>query len=279
MDDDIFVETGLEETGDTDTDEDAKPCAIPEEEPNGSANQALILPLETKGCGTFVGDLDLDYWLIDFEHEGWLQVSVDARAIGSLADPGLLLSSDGGMSAHMDEALDDEDIRMIFPTGPDRFHAMVAELQAGQGGEGHDYEIMASWAKVPISYNRDESEPNDDSTNGQLLESGDRVLGWFDDSLDVDWFAVDLPAGKQTLEIDIDAWEVGSAGNFKVILYDESGTSLGTYLSGETGWEQDPLARISVPGNQRIVFRVAEEQDRSSAMCWYLLKLKVEGGE
>ena len=115
--------------------------------------------------------------------------------------------------------------------------------------------------------------------SGQVLESGDRVLGWFQDALDIDWFAVDLPAGKQTIEIDIDAWEEGSAGNFKLIVYDESGTSLGTFYGGEMGWEQDPYVQLSVPGNQRIVFRVAEEQDRSSAMCWYLLKLNLEGDE
>ena len=121
MDDDILVETGREETGDTDTGEDNKPCAIPEEEPNGSANQALTLPLETKG-GTFLGDLDLDYWLIDFEHEGWLQVSVNAGP--SAPGPGLLLSWTGAYPPiWMRHAT--VNIRMIFPTGPDRFHAMV----------------------------------------------------------------------------------------------------------------------------------------------------------
>ena len=277
LDDDLRIDTGPDETGDTETGELAGPCALPELEPNGSESQAMTLPLETTGCGTFIGDLDIDYWLVDFEHHGWMALSVAAREIGSLADPGLLVTSETGMSAHVGDSTSGEDIRLVFPTGPDRFHAMVAELHSGQGGEGHDYEIMASWTKVPISYNRDEEEPNNQPLDAQELSSGDQVFGWLEDAIDSDWYSVELAAGKQTVTIDVDAWEHGSAGDFKLLVYDEEDNSLGTFLAGEMGWEEDPSATITVPGNQTLRFRIAEQRDRSSTLCWYLIRLTVEG--
>lgn len=277
-DDEQIIDTSERETGATDTDP-VGPCAVPEIEPNGSEAQAQLLPLESQGCGSFVGDLDLDYWLIDFEQDGWLSVELEARSIGSLADPGLLLTSEGGMSAHVGDSTSGEDIRLIFPSGPERYHALVAELQAGQGGENHDYEIMASWAKAPISWNRDEVEPNDVFGAGQVVEDGDLLFGWLNSSIDSDWYQIELAAGKQTVILDLDAWEFGSAGDFKLILYNEAQESLGTWYSGEVGWELDPYVEITVPGNQILSLRVAEQRERFSALCWYVLDVKVESEE
>ena len=201
---------------------------------------------------------------------------MDARSIGSLADPGMLISSESGASAHVGDSTSGEDIQVVFPTGPERYHAMLAELHSGQGGEGHTYEIMASWAKAPISYNRDEEESNDVPSDAQVLVSGDMVFGWLEDAIDTDWYAVDLPAGKQTLHIDVDAWDFGSAGDFKIIAYDEEETLLGTWMTGEMGWEVDPYVTLTVPGNQTIRFRIAEQRDRSSPICWYMIRFSLE---
>lgn len=277
LDDDVRVDTGPEETGDSDTDEGTGPCTLPEVEPNGSEAQAVTLPLETTGCGTFLGDLDIDYWLVDFTATGWLSISVDSRSIGSPADPGLLLTSESGAGVHVGDSVSGEDIHLVFPTEPDRYHAMLAEVQSGQGGEGHTYEIMASWAKAPVSYNLDEEEPNNQPVEAQPLESGDLVLGWLEDAIDSDWYSVELPSGKQTLELDIDAWEFGSAGNFKILVYDEDDNSLGSWPSGEMGWEVDPKVTLTVAGNQTLRFRVAEEANRSSTLCWYLMRVTLEG--
>ena len=274
-DDEQLVDTSVGETGSTGVEVEG-PCEVPEVEPNGSEAEAYVLPLEAQGCGSFVGDLDLDYWLIDFEHNGWLSVDLESRSIGSLADPGLLLSSEGGMSAHVGDSTSGEDIHLVFPSGPERYHAMVAELQAGQGGDKHDYEIMASWAKPPVSWNRDEVEPNDVFGSGQEVEDGDLLFGWLHSSIDADWFQIDLAAGKQTVILDLDAWEFGSAGDFKLIVYNEAEEALGTWYSGAVGWELDPYVEITVPGNQTLSLRVAEQRERSSALCWYVLNVHVE---
>ena len=238
-----------------------------------------MLPLETVGCGTFIGDLEIDYWLIDFEYTGWLSISVAARSIGSPADPGMYLSAESGASAQVGDSTSGEDIEVVFPTGPDRFHAMLAEVQAGQGGEGHDYEIMASWVKAPVSYTTDEKEPNDTQNVGQDLTSGDHVFGWLDDSIDSDWYRLELPAGKQTITLDVDSWEYGSAGDFKLVVFDALGNKLGTWATGEVGFERDPWVTFSVPGNQTLYVRIAEERNRSSHLCWYVLRYHREGGE
>ena len=277
--DDTRVDTSSPETGETGETGVVQRCPVPEVEPNGAESEALLLPLETTGCGTFMGNLEIDYWLIEFEHSGWLSVSVAARSIGSPADPGMYLSSENGASAQVGDSTSGEDIEVVFPTGPDRFHAMLAEVQAGQGGEGHDYEIMASWVKSPVSYTTDEVEPNDTQSLGQPLFQGDHVFGWLNDSIDSDWYRLELPAGKQTVSLDVDSWEYGSAGDFKLIVLDSMGEKVGTWLSGEMGWEPDPLAVFSVQGNQTLYVRIAEERNRSSHLCWYVLRYELEGGD
>jgi hypothetical protein len=181
------------------------------------------------------------------------------------------------MSAHVGDSVGGEDIELVFPTGPDRFHALIAELSSGQGGEGHTYEVMASWAKSPVSYNRDEIEPNDSPQDAQTLASGDTVFGWLSDAIDSDWFSVDLAAGKQTVVIDVSAWERGSAGDFKVLVFDEADTLLGVVYGGEMGWERDPWVSLTVPGNQTLHFRIAEQANRSSEMCWYTVHVDITG--
>ena len=66
-------------------------------------------------------------------------------------------------------------------------------------GARHDYEIMASWVKSPVSYTTDEKEPNDTQNVGQDLTSGDHVFGWLDDSIDSDWYRLELLQGSKRL--------------------------------------------------------------------------------
>ena len=268
-------ETG--ETGDTDSGQEQAPCAVPEEEPNGSAMTANRLNLEEQGCGVFSEALDLDHWTFDFPSEGWVGILVDARRLASNADPGVLVTSDSGVSAQVGELAYGEDIHLVFPTSADRYQLILAELQPDQGGEDHRYEVLATWAKAPVSWNLNEVEPNETLSGSQVLSPGDRVFGWLDSSLDSDWYQVTVPAGKQTLVLDLNAWEFGSAGDFKIAVYDEDEQSVGTWLVGELGYEYDPYVTLTSSGDETFYFRIAELRDRSSMAYWYVLNVSLLG--
>ncbi len=271
-------DTGDEDTGDTG--EIAEPlCDVPEVEPNNTGADATPLPMEQEGCGFFESVLDLDYWDFTLEREGWLQVRVDARTLGSFAHPQLLVESEvSGESAAITYA-GSEDALLLFPALPDDYTALLVD-DGGQGGEEYFYEIVASQAKEPLYWSLDEVEDNDTIGGAQELESGDELFGFIGDNRDQDWYRVDVPAGKHTLILDIDAWEHGSAARTKIVVYrgdraDEAEV-IERFVVGEEGWEPDPWGEVSSPGDETLWLQIQDKHNQSGRTCWYRLEVELE---
>jgi hypothetical protein len=264
------------ETGSETGQVDEPPCDVPESEPNGTEDEAGSLPLDRVGCGVFGAQLDQDLWRIAFPQEGWVAFYVEARAIGSKADPDLTLQSAQGQFALVDGF--GEDPTLVFPTQPDEFTVMLADhLSGSPGGPDYHYEILATWAKEPVSWNRQEDDAgNDLFESAEVLGSGDRVLAWVDSTLDTDWFMLDIPGGKHTVTLSVEAYAHGSAGNFKIVTFDEDKNRLQTWYFGEMGFELDPWARWTSSGDERIYLRVIEESGRYGRPAWYLLAASLE---
>ena len=264
--DETALETGLPEP----------PCDVPETEPNGSDAEAADLPLDRVGCGAFGAQLDQDLWRVDFPHEDWVAFYVKARTIGSKADPDLTLQSEGGQFALVDGF--GEDPTLVFPTVPDQFTVMLADHLAGSpGGIDYYYEILATRAKAPVGWTREEDDvANDVFETAEPLEDGDRVLAWVDSTLDSDWFVLDIPGGKHTVTVAVDAYAHGSAGNFKLVAFDEEKNRLETWYFGEMGFELDPWARWTSSGDERVFLRVIEESGRYGRPTWYVVSASLE---
>lgn len=276
-DSDTDSDTQDTDTQDTETGE-PPPCDYPEEEPNNAATDATWVPLEGRACGSFGAPRDVDFWKVDLDAEDWLRVRIDAAELGSFAHPVLLLTSDDGDEALVWE-LGGVGPEVVLPAVPGTYSLLVTEDE-GLGGEEHyNYELLAGTSKPPVDWSVTESA-NDDPEQPQILRDGDALLGGMSDRWDQDWYRLDLPPGKQTVTLDIDAWDYGSAGNFTLVVLQgtdpETAEDLAVVSYGEEGWELDPWAEITTMGGEPLLLRVAEHSNRSGRAYWYRLTLQLE---
>lgn len=273
------------------------PCAVPEQEPNNTHDERTPLPMEEQGCGAFPAPNDLDIWEFEHTQEGWLGIEVDARSEGSLADVKLVLTSPGGVFAEREDDEESRDAHLLFPAPPDTYALLINEQNAAGDPTRYFYDVMVSRQKEPVSWNRDEVEPNEAAvaSEAMVLASGDRVLGHIGGGSDQDWFVISVPAGRHTLQMDIDAYSFGSAGDFTVWMYDRNGVPLpvgcfepgcpdthpGCTLCGarrgQAGWERDPWRRYESPGDEQVFIQVTEAKGRRGVAYWYLLSVDLEG--
>ncbi len=314
---DLPNEPDEEDTGDTaetDTADSAvtesgetgeEPCPWPEIEPNDALSAATPLGLDKVGCGIFDEPGDADSWAFMVPEDTtltcdglWLGVRVEAQHIGSKADVALTLSSELGEAAQILDLPEEIDPELLFPARADVYTAILVE-EAGDGGEGYEYEILATRQKSPICWDERELEgaivdPND--PNPLDLQPVDgaatptyttEVFGWIDDTVDQDWYGFIVPEGKHTVTAEIIAASEGSAGDFKMTVETcEWNFSLGAcrdepitkgfYYVGEHGWEIDPYLSESSEGDERWSIRIADQNDRSGQAYWYLLRVTLE---
>jgi hypothetical protein len=280
----VPVDTGDSDTDtnpvDTDTtvpDTDVPPpCAQPEIEPNGlDAPNPIVM--EQYACGTFDPIYDVDARIFEVPRAMWLRVRVDGRSMGR-ADPILILSAEDGETAQ-GSARDDgyEDPMLVFPTDAKTWTMMVTD-EGGQGGpDNYPYRIMVAEAKAPVEYDATEGETSHSSLeDAEALPLGATVFGDMDSTFESDWYALALPAGKQTLTLTVDAFAVGSAGDFSIALYDADGAQVGTASVGEHGWEHDPWLQYTSGGGETLYARIVEAGGRVGRAYWYTLQASVE---
>jgi hypothetical protein len=281
--DDDSADTG--DTLDTDTGGDTAPvppCDAPEVEPNGSLETSTLLPLETQGCGDFGQPLDLDFWRFSMDSADWLGVQVQARSIGSYAHPSLLLSSDSGDEALVGFTGVEDDIWLVLPALAEGYQVLLTE-DSGQGDDEHyRYEVLAGVQKQPVEWNLVETG-GEDIGDAQALADGDAVFGGLSDRWDQDWYVIPIPAGKHALTLDVDAWEFGSAGDYRLVVYDgataEEAEVLARIQFGPEGWENDPWGEVASDGDEDLWVKVEERNDRSGRAYWYLLKIDLESSQ
>jgi len=254
-------------------------CDAPEVEPNDTVNEPTELPMDVYGCGGFEEAGDFDHWSFTLADDAWIEVRVAATNDGSLANVGVILSSDSNtVAAARDDNEGDENVDLLFPAPADTYTLNVRE-ESAQFGERYTYEVIASQAKEPDFYTDDgefidyveEPEPNDDPLAAPSLRDGDAILGFSDAQFDVDHFRVSVPPGRHTLRFEIIAYDEGSVGDFEMTLFDEDLESVKTARFGEVGFERDPILQYNSNGDELLTLQVRDEEGRGNSAMWYLL--------
>jgi hypothetical protein len=265
------------------------PCAWPESEPNNSDAEADLLPLEAFACGTFGAPADSDFWSFPVTEDTWLGVRVDAAENGSFANPAVVLSGDDGLAILRNDGSETADVHLLFPTAPRNYTLLVLE-ESGQGDSNDRwfYDVMATVQKAPIDWTRSEVEPNDTVADVELANpalSGDLVFGVLDDGDDRDLLRIDVPVGRHEITVAAKGFDLGSPADTELLLLDSAGDSPGcgpgnggcVFRRGAIGFERDPVLTYSSDGAETLYVRVQSEDDRGSAVHWYVLDVRIEG--
>lgn len=259
------------------------PCDAPEAEPNGSIAEANQLALETRACGIFDNEFDLDFFHFSLVEQSWLNIRVEAFQLGSRADVTMALSSaDSDIETAISGWNGTPDIFVKVPSGAASFDAIVRQSlgDGGGAGAGDDffYELIVSSSKPPFLDYLDELD-NGSLADAHFLMSAPSeamILGDVDEPTDQDWYEVVIPSGRHTLTLDVEAHEYGSSGNFALELYDASGTRFRARTVGEIGWEADPWLEHDSLGDETIYVRVLEEYAHDGPAYWYYLRATLE---
>jgi hypothetical protein len=277
------------------------PCVFPEVEPNGTFSAATPFGLDQLACGLIEAPGDADYWQFDVDGDAsltcdgwWVGVRVAAQQIGSPSDLVLTITSEQGSAAQVFDRGEQLDPEVVFPAPTDRYTLLLIE-EAGLGGPTHEYELLVTQQKPPVCWESVDPDANgtqEEATPLALTATGDgryatSVLGWIEDGVDLDWFAFLVPDGRYTVRAWVDAYNFGSAADFKLVVETcEWNLSLGTcrdpseYLTtlyvGEQSWNPDPFMELTSLGDERFAIRVAEQLDRSGRPYWYVLNVELE---
>ena len=286
------VDSAPIETGDTGP---PPPCAVPELEDNGTPALANALPMEQVACGRLQEPNDLDYFETVVDADAWVRFAIVSRGLGAIADVHLLISPDGEPAARR---IDDEgttDASLLFPAKANTYTITVTEQFFNGADERYDYELVVSTSKAPMEWDRFEVEPNADSASATLVQPGEVLFGNMEVSLDNDWYRLDVPPGKHTLTVTVDAYVLGSAGNFSIWLYDDALSLLpdGCDPGGcgpaqqncewcevygpPVGFSHDPILEFESLGNETLYWRVVEYDSKFGDPYWYIMSVDLEG--
>ncbi|MEZ4318081.1 MAG: hypothetical protein R3F61_11275 [Myxococcota bacterium] len=263
------------------------PCALPESEPNNSGPEADLLPLEIEACGQFRAPGDSDFWSVELTEESWLGIRVDARENGSFANPAVVLSATDGLAVLRSDGSETADVHLLFPTVARDFTLLVLEEnQQGDVGQRYFYDVIATVQKAPREWTRVELEPNDARADAVPVLDGDAVFGVIEDNDDGDYYRIDVPVGRHTLRVSVDAFDMGSPADTVLYLQNAAGmspicpTSAGcVFARGEVGFERDPSFEFTSEGDETLYVRVLPETGLGSPVHWYVLDVALEGSE
>lgn len=258
------------------------PCDVPEEEPNNTEPDATPLPTERAACGTFDASLDLDWWVVDFEEDGWLEVRLDAQDIGSTADVALVLSGDDRMATREDNE-EHNDVDLLIPATAGTYELLISE-ETASSGERYYYDLLVTAQKEPFEVDRTDPGTNTTSGSALVLGSGERVFGVLDDLLTgEDWYVIDIPPGRHAMTVEVEGFAEGSPADTSVWLYDTSLDELPEgcrsnceIAGGQQPGERDPYYVYDSEGNEAVYVRIRDVSGRTGPAYWYVLTLWVE---
>lgn len=268
-------DTGHGDTVDTDVD---RTCPFVGVEPDGVGNPT-VFALEQTACGEFSAPADGDWWQVTLPEDGWVAFRVDARSIGSRADPAIVVMRDGAVLADARDRDDgtSEDPYLRMPADPGTYELFVNEETLAGGPDEFFYHLLASVSKPPVeTWDVDDTEPNDDDTHAQTIPSQAYavVLGEATHDHDVDDYRLDVPAGaKTTFTLQIVASSLGSPADFRLDVVDGTGAARGSATEGPLSWERDPQLVVVSQGDEALYVRVREELNRHGLAYWYALEI------
>lgn len=263
-------------------------CDQPEAEPNDSLVDPPPLLLERHACGMFGSETDIDAWEFVLEEDGWLSVELEAGE-GSISDVLLRLgpSTFPWVVERGDDHIETNDAHLLFLAPADAYTVYASDA-AGQAGERVTWDLLVSEAKPPLGWTRPEVEPNDLQGSAEVVITGDVVFGTMDGNPglpDRDWFEIDLPPGKQTLTVSVEAWVHGSSADLTLVLVDPSGAFLPPGCApceipngGPPEFARDPFVAYDSPGAETVAIQVIGiDALVESPSSWYTISFDVEG--
>ncbi len=266
--------------GDTDLQETDVPpprCDVIGAEPDSTTSLG-VLPLEALACGEFANPGDVDWWQVDLAEPDWLSLRVSARAIGSRADPAVVVFHDGSPIAALRDREQDEDVYLRIPGEVATYTLFVTEELLAGAPEEFKYELLASATKPPVdSWDVDDLEPNDGALAAQSLPSAPivRAMGRSDHPGDVDVWRIDVPAGEKTdFIVRVIASAKGSPGDFRVDVQDGTGVVRASASEGSHGGERDPVVNVTSEGDESLFVFVRDELDGDGVCYWYVLEVE-----
>lgn len=284
---DTDVEDSSVDTDPDDTDTDIPDTDLPAHclvngfEPD-SPSSPTTLPFEQLACGEFANPVDADWWDFDVELDGWVKLRVDARTLGSRADPAVVITRDGAPWADARDLNDGvEDVLLKFPALAGHYQVFVNEELLAGGPDEFFYEMLISKSKPPVdAWDIDDTEPNNTSATAQLLPDAAKtvILGGADVDADLDVYKIHVPSvpERATYTFDVDAYEFGSPADFRLDIRDSAGTLLSSVIHGQEGWERDPWGQIDSFGDEDLFVTVREELSHEGPAYWYLLTVTRE---
>ncbi len=265
------------------------PCAFPETEPNDSMDEADAFDLETVACGGFTEDGDGEWLVFPAEDAEWIRVDVDAAEIGSAADISFsIMGLESFAVTVISPTMYWEDPWIVFPAlGDAEYHLYLSE-RAGQYGDDHEWEVLASEDKAPVEYDLTEVEDNDLAENAQTVRAGQTVLGVISDQDDYDWYHIPVPEAEDKIswEITVEAYTSGSPLASRITLYDSSIVGadlddvdwLATRFGDEDAYDRDPRIEIQSEGadDWYLVIKnpTVSGSERGSPFHWYAISIE-----
>lgn len=260
------------------------PCDLPEVEPNDAVGDATPLAMEALGCGVFQTTVDGDFWRFHLDEDAWIAVDAPAFTIGSSARLSMALTHLGtNQSVGVTHYNGVPEAHVIVPARAGDWQVFLRQHVGDQGlpGEGDDffYELRASVTKAPLLWDLDEGA-NEAAGAAQLLldaEGEVAVFGVLADAGDEDWYEVRVPSGVHVARFDVDAAGFGSPMD-PTLRIEAAGQPTQTRESGVVGWDLDPFVEQQVDSATIYKLRVMDDQARSGAMMWYVLRVTVEAG-
>lgn len=258
------------------------PCDAPEIEPNDTIGQATPLPMETIGCGAWDAPGDIDYFVFDLDEEAWVTVAVAAKALGSIADAHLVVQAADGSAMNRVDDEHSTDATLVFPGVPQLYTIQLVEQNLQGGSDRYFYEVVAAVTKPPVEWTVLESEPNDSPGEALDLADGDVVYGDMADPTDSDWFRIIVPPGKHTVRVEVMGYQLGSAGDFALLYYDEDVEPLphgcnNCVVHGPLGAQgKDPAFEWQSAGDEILYVRLFEVEGRNGSAIWYSLHVTLE---
>ncbi|UCF19033.1 MAG: DVUA0089 family protein [Gemmatimonadota bacterium] len=199
-------------------------AVVNESEPNDGPASADAVSLGDQGTGDVDPSGDIDYWIFSAAAGDILDIDVDASQVGSPLDPMLeLFASDGVTSLAFNDDYDDLDSRIQYTVQAAGNYYMAISGFSDMGGPGYFYSINFNLLVCDDSGYL-ETEPNNEAGSADAVNLGDVATGVMCATGDVDYWSFSAPAGT-TLDIDVDAWAVGSSLDSFLELFDSDGVT------------------------------------------------------
>lgn len=281
------VETGDTEDSETTDSEDSTPresqpdtgppamCAVVEAEPNNSLEQSQVLPLETWACGDIENYVDADFFSVSADESGWIQVKLEAAERGSSADVQLNVYDDDQSAFIQDGFLLNADPNLMFPASAGESFGLVVSEQTNLYGDNYFWYMMATLAKSPVDWTREEVEDNSAQSTAELITAGETVFGTIDEAGDYDWYHLTTPADATSVTLKVIARASDSPADLTLIFYDSAGTEIRKVYNGDADYNPDPLYEEKLTGQVDWYLQLKEVNGKGSRFHWYTFSVEV----